>query len=432
MINKQYESKGSGFIDCGQELPINGEFYEVRYLSDLTEKATEHFEIAMCVGSLFMTIEPDHLTNLASKTRLLDKFITHFRHIPKCGTLVPHSETVQSGFSEIVENIIRDVAELPDRTSPEDWPDAMLVTADELDEILQRHLNINQETEDGNPYPFIIKAAQEIWYDNGMVNRLEPESEKLEFLNIWLKKLDQNHLANIEKILSNLTEEELDTLCCGEETEAEKLAPTEVHEFLDQIFDREYEPKLSQPLSELPADVVLPDSPEAATEITVTAWQSRKGLIYLDQNIARWDGSTHRLCKRDHLTPKHGYCEICVPLDNQEEYATYPTQKWNGEILYSMANDEWFFDKESVLNALKESGKSAQELMLVLTEPTLAQEIDPDDYYESDLPDGINVPDEIATAFDALNEAIKNCNTPLCYYPSKIAAIIDIDMDAVK
>lgn len=185
-------------------------------------------------------------------------------------------------------------------------------------------------------------------------------------------------------------------------------------------------------LVELAEDVVLRDSPEAATEITVTAWQSRKGLIYLDQNIARWDGSTHRLCKRGHLIPKQGYCELCEPLDNQEEYATYSTQKWNDEVLYSMANDTWFFDKESVLNALKESGKSAQELMLVLTEPTFAQEIDPDDYYEGDLPDGITVPDEIETAFDVLNEAIKNCNTPLCYYPSKIAAIIDIDMDAVK
>ena len=303
MINKQYESKGSGFIEYGQELPINGEFYEVRYLSDLTEKATEHFEIAMCVGSLFMTIEPDHLTGLCSKTRLLDKFITHFRHIPKHGTLVPYSETVQSGFSEIVENIIRDVAELPDRTSPENWP---------------------------------------------------------------------------------------------------KLA----------------------------ADVILPDSPEAASEITVTAWQSRKGLIYLDQNIARWDGSTHRICKRGHLNPKQGYCEICVPLDNQEEYATYPTQKWNGEILYSMANDEWLYDTASVFALLNESGKSVQELMLVLAEPTFAQGIDPDDYYEGDLPNGITVPYEIESAFDALNEAIKNCNKPLCYYPSKIAAIID--MDAMK
>ena len=36
----------------------------------------------------------------------------------------------------LVEKVARDVAELPDRTSPDDWPDAMLVTADELREII--------------------------------------------------------------------------------------------------------------------------------------------------------------------------------------------------------------------------------------------------------------------------------------------------------
>lgn len=39
----------------------------------------------------------------------------------------------------LIDNVIRDVAELPDRTSPEDWPEAMLVTADELRMILERH-----------------------------------------------------------------------------------------------------------------------------------------------------------------------------------------------------------------------------------------------------------------------------------------------------
>jgi len=37
---------------------------------------------------------------------------------------------------EWIELAIRDVAELPDRDSPADWPEAMLVTADELRNIL--------------------------------------------------------------------------------------------------------------------------------------------------------------------------------------------------------------------------------------------------------------------------------------------------------
>ena len=37
---------------------------------------------------------------------------------------------------KVIERFITDVAELPDRTSPDDWPDAMLVTADELRGLL--------------------------------------------------------------------------------------------------------------------------------------------------------------------------------------------------------------------------------------------------------------------------------------------------------
>jgi hypothetical protein len=38
-----------------------------------------------------------------------------------------------------IEAFIVDVAELPDRTSPDDWPEAMLVTAPELDRLLREH-----------------------------------------------------------------------------------------------------------------------------------------------------------------------------------------------------------------------------------------------------------------------------------------------------
>lgn len=38
--------------------------------------------------------------------------------------------------SVVAEKIVRDVAELPDRDSPDDWPEAMLVTSDELAAIV--------------------------------------------------------------------------------------------------------------------------------------------------------------------------------------------------------------------------------------------------------------------------------------------------------
>lgn len=41
--------------------------------------------------------------------------------------------------TEWISRIVSDIANMDDRDSPEDWPEAMLVTADELTEIIERH-----------------------------------------------------------------------------------------------------------------------------------------------------------------------------------------------------------------------------------------------------------------------------------------------------
>ncbi len=46
----------------------------------------------------------------------------------------------QQSRAVLIGAIITNICELPDRTSPEDQPDMMLVTAEELDLILRRHL----------------------------------------------------------------------------------------------------------------------------------------------------------------------------------------------------------------------------------------------------------------------------------------------------
>ena len=44
--------------------------------------------------------------------------------------------TNEQRASELANEISRDVAELPDRTSPDDWPEAMLVTGEELHSLI--------------------------------------------------------------------------------------------------------------------------------------------------------------------------------------------------------------------------------------------------------------------------------------------------------
>ncbi len=48
----------------------------------------------------------------------------------------------------LIDSACREVAELPNRTSPDDWPEAMLVTADELAAILSALLRRPQATEE--------------------------------------------------------------------------------------------------------------------------------------------------------------------------------------------------------------------------------------------------------------------------------------------
>ena len=94
-----------------------------------------------------------------------------------------------------------------------------------------------------NEFNNIIKAAKEIWYDNGMINRLEPEEEKVTLLIQWLSSLDQVLVRDMETELSKLNDDDIHTLCCGFEEDQERLGSVELNYFLGRIFEEEYEVK---------------------------------------------------------------------------------------------------------------------------------------------------------------------------------------------
>ena len=45
--------------------------------------------------------------------------------------------TISREVAALIGAVLRDVAELPDRNSPDDWPDALIVTGEELEIILE-------------------------------------------------------------------------------------------------------------------------------------------------------------------------------------------------------------------------------------------------------------------------------------------------------
>lgn len=95
--------------------------------------------------------------------------------------MVMAGQDVGVGRAALAEQIVREVAELPDRTSPDDWPEAMLVTGDELLAIVVAALasTVQPEQEDEEavtigPYRFhsdgtVTSPAQPV--DEGQVTQ---------------------------------------------------------------------------------------------------------------------------------------------------------------------------------------------------------------------------------------------------------------------
>lgn len=73
---------------------------------------------------------------------------------------------------EWINSVLRDVAELPDRNSPEDWPEAMLVTGAELRQIIITHA----PAEPVNARLLDALKLAECVYRKNVVNEGEPSS----------------------------------------------------------------------------------------------------------------------------------------------------------------------------------------------------------------------------------------------------------------
>lgn len=64
---------------------------------------------------------------------------------PRAAKFVDVAKAVLAALDqEAVYHVVKRVAELPDRSSPDDWPEAMLVTAEELRDIV-RDVIVNPE-----------------------------------------------------------------------------------------------------------------------------------------------------------------------------------------------------------------------------------------------------------------------------------------------
>lgn len=171
--------------------------------------------------------------------------------------------------------------------------------------------------------------------------------------------------------------------------------------------------------------VILNTSDEAATYRTdIRGWVSRNGRFYgEDERLARWDGCTHTVCDCGAVMGRpYTACDACRERAADERFAARPRKAWTDEPLYSDRDDRYFWDASEVSEYLDDEGITFDEARFIICEPHYGRAIDPNDYFEGDLPEGETVSDELSKAFDALNEIIKK-QPPMSWNPGKFAAM---------
>ncbi len=176
--------------------------------------------------------------------------------------------------------------------------------------------------------------------------------------------------------------------------------------------------------------IILPSSDEAASIKTVTGWVSRHGYFFGDdEHLARYDGSTHRECaKCGKVIDKHGYCHDCHTKTNIKKYQKMERREWNEtDGLYSQARDKWFWSYEELNDYIVDNNITVDDLLLIIGHPVYAGEIDPLEYYEDDLPDECDLPEDLLSAFDTLNKYIRKSKIILSWQLSKFAASIKVE-----
>ena len=102
--------------------------------------------------------------------------------------------------------------------------------------------------------------------------------------------------------------------------------------------------------------IIMWDSNEAAQFVTVKGWLSSKGHFYNNEDIARYDGCTHKVCDCGNIMHKNmTTCNDCQSIKDTTTYNSLPRKLWDGEAcVYSLNHDTWFNFEEDIFLFLEE------------------------------------------------------------------------------
>lgn len=175
---------------------------------------------------------------------------------------------------------------------------------------------------------------------------------------------------------------------------------------------------------------IMYDSPEAASVQTVTGWVSSTGRFWgQDEHMARYDGSTHRVCKNN---PSHGvierntYCRQCRDENMDAKFDSMPRREYDGSPVVVFDSDDYFFDADSLADWLVSNDIKPEDARLVFCNPNYPSQIDPNEHFTDDLPEDGEVSGELAAAFEVLNKAIA-ASPPLSWTQGDTAVTLPAD-----
>lgn len=185
----------------------------------------------------------------------------------------------------------------------------------------------------------------------------------------------------------------------------------------------------------MPEEIILDSSPEAAKPHTMEGWVSKGGMFFKEEDMARYDGCTHRACQYCGEPARKSWlnCDKCRSEKDVEKYKALPKEKWDGVcMLYSETEERYFSSPEEAQEFLDDEdgyeGKSLADLRLLLCDPQYAHEVDCDDYLQDVLPEDGYAPDFVKDAFEELNAKIrqwKKDGRNLSWFLGKTALLID-------
>ncbi len=165
----------------------------------------------------------------------------------------------------------------------------------------------------------------------------------------------------------------------------------------------------------------------------VTGWMSSRGIWWAnDEHMARYDGSTHRLCE-DCGTEKEirGWCKPCAAIRAEKKYNARHFEEYEDDgALYSETLDEYFFNEDAVFDEMRDRGMTdSASLKLIICEPILPHMLEGDDIYCDNLPEDQSLHDvapKLAAAIDEVNKVISEEKEFLCWMPGSSRTLLKL------